>query len=844
MTKSKSSYFILGMILLSLALGIFNSYFFVFVNALFISEIGTSKLPMAYLLSGIGGLLITWLFNSAEKRWGFAKASTGFGLFFALVMLGIWEAYVEGLYLYFVIFFAYAWLWVSSNFTALVFWKLPSNIFNLEETKKYNGIISSGEGISSIISYLSVPALLTLDFFTRDKFLMISFFGMLSFTVITFILSRGIKARPVVKPLEEKNIANAETQKKIGKEPYFRFIFLAVMLAVVIQFLVDFSLMEISASQMSDPLVLASYFSLLFGGMRILELILKSFFSKFLVKQYGVFISLSTVIFALGFITIIGISSYFIGYLSILLIVSSLSKVFERSLYRSVYAPTINLLYQAYPIEKRGITQNYADGFGKTIGQLIAAVLIFIVSTIQSFEYKVLALLFLVFAILIVWLLVSKRLIHYYRIELSNILQTLNVSAPVKLKDSIVSNTEEDHSRKEIAFDPVQQVMGSIKRFISLDNEHSSLILSSSSAGYSTNSSDDEVEAFVSETQRVIKTVESCSISQLQKILDQVTQLKQNTLNTSRLLELIELFLQTSSIQKNSSFNFYNSQKKLRVLDFLYTSAIQHFVQKQVQDVENQEYYYLLEERIQKYTYLLISYKDLGKAYPILDKLLLSETKAVKNDILFCLSFKHDPATLNQILTMINQGDKSQELISLELLELLLNEQEKKWVLPIFKENNPDKILLKLERDFPQVFLGKEKRLLSILSDYQLDLPSLIKSQALLGLQRDFPSEANQGVFNSIKNSNPKLKQLTSGAMKYRSQSEVSSQEITLESMPSQKLGKDLHRYESYNEISTLHYFYWMNNFEINELDSAAEKPLQGVYRTLFSEVFPMEKLN
>jgi hypothetical protein len=307
---------------------------------------------------------------------------------------------------------------------------------------------------------------------------------------------------------------------------------------------------------------------------------------------------------------------------------------------------------------------------------------------------------------------------------------------------------------------------------------------------------------------------------------------------------LIELFLQTTSLQKNTGFKFYNSQKKLRVLDFLYTSVIQHFVQKQVQDLENQEYYYLLEERIQKYTYLLISYKDLGKAYPILDKLLLSETKAVKNDILFCLSFKHDPATLNQIVTMINQGDKSQELISLELLELLLSEQEKKWVLPIFKENNPDKILIKLERDFPQVFLGKEKRLLSILSAYQLDLPSLIKSQALLSLQHDFPSEANQGVFKSIKNSNPKLKQLTSGAMKYRSQDEQSSQEIALESMPMQALEKDLHRYESYDEISTIHYFYWMSNFEINEMGTVAEKPLQAIYKTLFSEVFPMEKLN
>ena len=104
MVSTKSRYFLVGMILLSLALGIFISYFFVFVNALFISEIGTTKLPLAYLLSGIGGLIITYLFNFYERKWGFAKASTFFGLIFALVMFIIWYLYVQGSFLYVIIF--------------------------------------------------------------------------------------------------------------------------------------------------------------------------------------------------------------------------------------------------------------------------------------------------------------------------------------------------------------------------------------------------------------------------------------------------------------------------------------------------------------------------------------------------------------------------------------------------------------------------------------------------------------------------------------------------------------------------------------------------------------------
>ena len=301
--------------------------------------------------------------------------------------------------------------WISANFTGLVFWKIPSNIFNLDENKKYNGIISSGEGISAIISYLSVPLLLSLDFFTRDKFLLISFFGILSFAGITFLLSRGIVTKAAPEKVSETKDSGTSDQKKLTKEPYFKLIFLSVLLAVVIQLVIDFCLMEVSANRMSDPLELAKYFSFIFGGMRVIELLLKSFVSKFLIKEYGVFISLTTMIFALGFTTIVGISSYFTGYLGLILIVASLGKVFERSLYRSLHAPTINLLYQAYPMAKRSITQNYADGFGKTVGQLVAALLILGIGFIDDFEIKVLFTLLLVLVVLIVWLIVSKKLI-------------------------------------------------------------------------------------------------------------------------------------------------------------------------------------------------------------------------------------------------------------------------------------------------------------------------------------------------------------------------------------------------------------------------------------------------
>ena len=838
MAKSKSSYFLFGMILLSLALGIFVSYLLLFANALFISEIGTSQLPMAYLISGVGGLFITWLFNKYEKKWGFSKAATFFSVIIAVLIFLIWYAYVQNFYTYYVVFFSYAMYWISVNFTGLVFWKIPSNIFNLEENKKYNGIISSGEGISAIISYLSVPLLLSLDFFTRDKFLLISFFGILSFAGITFLLSRGIVTKAAPEKVSETKDSGTSDQKKLTKEPYFKLIFLSVLLAVVIQLVIDFCLMEVSANRMSDPLELAKYFSFIFGGMRVIELLLKSFVSKFLIKEYGVFISLTTMIFALSFTTIVGISSYFTGSLGLILIVASLGKVFERSLYRSLHAPTINLLYQAYPMAKRSITQNYADGFGKTAGQFVAALLILGIGAIEDFEIKVLFTLILVLVVLVVWLIVSKKLIFFYRLELSNILSSLNVTDKSNIITPVGSQQETDPSTQTtLSLDSVLVLQKKTEQLFALEKACISEDVKS------TILSQEDSNALAMLAEGFVADLHALNSTQLSKYHEQLISGKEGHREPSKLFDLLDLLVQTTSIQKNVNFNFFGSQKKIKGVDFLYTSVIQHLVMRQVQDLGNQDYYILLEERIQKYTYLLICHKDLGKTYPVLDKLLLSETKTAKNDILYCLSFKHDPVTLNQIVTMINQGDKSEELISLELLELILEEQEKKWILPIFKESNPDKILSKLERDFPQVVLGNEKRLLSILGSFKLDIPNLIKSQALLALLRDFPSVSNKALFNSIQKSNPRLSQLTN---KVDGEGKVGNSTAVLDVDPvsNQELENEFAGQQTAAEVSSLHYCYWFNKSEVNEEGTSAQKGLYSVYKTLFPVVFPLEKLN
>lgn len=846
MNRSKGFYTLILMVLLSLALGIFTSYFFVFVNSLFISEIGPSKLPLVYVFSGIGGTLITWLFNMAERKWGFAKSSTSFCLVFAVVMFSIWYIYVQGENLHVLIFFSYAWLYVSINFTTLVFWKLPSNIFDLNENKKYNSIISSGEVISNIIAYLTVPALLNLEFFTRDKLLLISFFGISVFSIITFLLSQRIKFK---KPgtLKNQTITADSKSSTVVKETYFQLIFLSVFLAVIIQLLIDFSLMEVSSKQMSDPDELAKYFAFLYGGMRLLELILKTFVSKYMLKEYGIFVSLITLIVTLGIIVIIGISSLIIGYAGLILIVASLSKVFERSLYRSIYAPTINVLYQAYPTSKRNFTQNYADGFGKTIGQLMAAALIFAIGSFELFETRVLVLLLSVLCILIVWFILSKRLVFFYKIELSNILKlfdsrdisTGSSSAAVIIPtDKFIINEKSTSEMKIFEKNnlPVGNLIDYMKTILAIEIQVKDQYNEQQKEFWNQNLASQSISEFLV---RFIDAIHEYDSNELIYLLNFITLEKENTYKNSKFLKLIHLCVCVSLINKNTKFNFYQESKKLRSVDFLSSALIQNLAKKQILKLNDSDYYYLLEERIQKYTYLLASHRDLGKSKTILSTLILFEVKATKLDILFSLNFRHEQSILSQISNMLNQNEKSEELIALELLELVLAEQEKKWILPLFREDQTDSILNKLEADFPQVFLGKERRLLSLLGNNLQDIPQIIKSETLKELTNCYPNPEYEKLAITYSRS-------ASGIVKYTASQLIQTKaKLNDQSFNNptdfELLNKNAINAQGSDLSTSLQYFYWINN---SDPSNQKHYSMDSIYRILFHHIFPMERLN
>jgi hypothetical protein len=710
-----------AMMFLSLIMGVFISFYFIFVNDQFPREVGVSRLSYAFIASGFLGYGITYIYNRTEVRLGFMRAATLYTAFFALCIGLIWVGYHVGWNRQAVIFLAYTWFWMTSNFLNLVFWKIPALYFDLGETKQYNGWISTGEVLSSILAYS-----LVFQFTFSDQVLLaISGSSMLGFLLV-FLMIRLRLANILPKSSQKKAPVRPKISlQTVWKNDYFKFISGAIFFSIVIQLLVDYSLLDATAHEMKDVKERKAFLAFWYMIMRIMEFVLKTVISRIIIKELGLFVGLISIISALSLIVLGGVITLTSGISGSIVIFSTLNKVLERSIFRSIYAPTINVLYQAYPLEIRSVSQNYADGYGKTIGQITAGLLILILSQLQTYNTRILLVFLLISVILLLWYLVSRNLIRQYREELKSLISRMKVKI----------NESPDKAGLPSEIRPVPVLAhASLKSLLGTD-------LFEKKAGKNL-ASFQETERLWLRSQETFRYSRNESFTNDQLIaclqLHYFTQLpEQNTGSALRTL------LHTDRLH----FSTILAESGLRINGREYSRLYTSLLQRVVGDM----------------TYIAACLQDLRDANisPTLLKMLSSEQLQCKYDLLHTLRLAHDPNVIDQIKAMILKGDQSQETIAYELLELMLSDQEKSWALPALREQTPGRLLRKLEADFPQTSLPTSERILSILGRNSLQLTEYTRCLALRdAFKQNIDKELSQRILAFGYYPEPLLRQL------------------------------------------------------------------------------------
>lgn len=710
------------LVMMSFFSGLFISYYVSYISAVFVKIAGVDNLPLAYIVSGLGGMLLTSIFNIFELKYslkGITKillpiiVASVFLVWYCCTIFGTNKL---------VIFFSYAWFWVIGNFILLLFWKLPGKFLSFGQNKKLNGIISSGEVISAILAYLSIPLLLSQGIIVKESnLLLISFSGILLFWGSFMILNYKFSEYKYTN--EINNEYEVEIKKTLSfinllNIPLIKFLFFSVVIAVIIQSTVDFSLMIVTKEVIKDTKTLASFFGFIFGSAKVFELILKTTISNKLLKNYGVQAGIITFAIVIGIISLFGLVSHAIGAITFLFIATLLNKIMERSLVRSIYTPTLSVLFQVYTGKMQGIAQNFADGQGKTYGQFLAGFLLFLISLLPSFTLKIFFINSLLILTSLYLLNIAKKLLPHYRDELKK-----RILKIVLNKEELTSNFIQDNENK--TFDNNRDISNvnnqmeqysqeNAKELAIYQNTHKiEELINELRINPNLEHLNPKIKVFwlmIPEVYPfILSQLEKCNIDTIEELVKHAKDFF-NHLQLERpeakiaLSAIWTLYVKKRTLEKSDKTNLIPNKEDRELYSTLLDTKLKYHINIETKD---SLYYHQLKENLKEYCQLLSILQTLEQSSLDLLKLAVKEesNQIIKN-IFHLLGLKNDSKILNNINALINSKEQDNQVMALEILELILDEQEKALLLPIYQEAATITILRKLEPFVPVLKLN------------------------------------------------------------------------------------------------------------------------------------------
>ncbi len=441
------------LILFSFFMGMALSYYFTASNAIFIRHFAPRMISLSYIVSGIAVYLTWLLLTRIDKR---LSLRSRFIVKFILVLVSV-IAISAGTWLYdsgMMAFILFTFVRVLVYITLITFWGLAGSLFNLRQGKRIFGLIGTGESISVILGYFSVPVLLNfvktpfLLFFSSSAFLM-------CFVVVLIILRTFTDQLGFAPGRSERTPADESKRWKytaLIKQPYFLLISLLALLPIFGYLFVDYMFLHQTKYEFNnDRETIARFLGYMLGFVAVVELIFKLFVSGRLLNKYGLkpsLVSLPVVLListtmAVLFGAIYGPSGIFFTFIVF-------SRLLERSVRVAIYEPGFQLLYQPVPPEQRLAFQSQIEGIPKALGTIITGAVLLLFSGLASMNLVHYSIFFLI--ILLVWIYYALRMYRSYRNRIREVLSTRKMISPdpsLSYATSSVSAISESILRQE-----------------------------------------------------------------------------------------------------------------------------------------------------------------------------------------------------------------------------------------------------------------------------------------------------------------------------------------------------------------------------------------------------------
>ena len=436
--------------LLSFFLGVFNGTFYIGSHSQFLDTFGKEEIANAYVISGVVGIVMTFIYAFFQARISFSALSK-----WNLIMISIMAIALRMAYDYVdpaKVDFAYFVLYGPLNILAVVaFWGMVNRIYSLRQGKRLFGIIDAGIIFGIIVSSISIPLLPILIGYQiglRDLIYVSACSTVLAFLFQWVIANKYLRVKKEVHP--ENEVTEKEKSSisllKLFKGKYTRAMAIFVGISVVVAFFAQFSFMAVAEERYPNAYELANFLGVFTTALMVVTFLIKTFVYNRLVDSFGLRTSLMMLPLILVVLTIgaslVGAFSDLTliesqGFLSFFLIIS-LSKLLAQSLKEGIELPSFKLLYHSVKSNIRHDVQAKIDGtvneiFALLSGGLLAVLGLFAFVEIEHYSY-VLCL------ILVLWVMSAISLYKEYKNSLRASLDGASIQTGKDEKRSVSEN--------------------------------------------------------------------------------------------------------------------------------------------------------------------------------------------------------------------------------------------------------------------------------------------------------------------------------------------------------------------------------------------------------------------
>jgi AAA family ATP:ADP antiporter len=420
----------------SFFLGLFIAFYFVPANSVFIQYHGSSRLPYAYIISGIAGYLTSSLYSLLQKKVNNKNLFLGASAFMLVLTLASRAAqhFVNPVYLS---FFVFIWAWPFISLAGTLSGGLALQFLNLIQVKRLFGLMNMGAVIASILGYMAIPVLNSYLSHSYDL-LYIGDVGLVASILLLFLLYKTLIGSSQ-KETAKQSVQAVTKFKDLVKDKYFLLIFSSATLSMITIYVVDFGFLSsviVQKKLFPTPGSISNYLALVYGGLKIGELLI-SYFSSRILSKHGVKLGLTilplsiTLIVAIS--TIIGIAA---GVATIaFLALMTLNKSMERILRRGLDDPAFNILYQPLPGAQKMAVQTKVAVVMQVAISLAGLLLLLanqVLKTATGYNLQYYPLILL--PVLVLWVIIARQLYLAYKGKLRQIL--IDISKTKKRESS------------------------------------------------------------------------------------------------------------------------------------------------------------------------------------------------------------------------------------------------------------------------------------------------------------------------------------------------------------------------------------------------------------------------